>query len=306
MNIPKVNDYKFYFNVAYNAGSRVSVSKKVDYETRMNIIQKEGAKRFYKSLYNQLSAVIKHFPVVKELNPFYTELLNAVVGIDEYKKNLGAVNWARYMIKKLYYEFRRKKMKLNEFYGRSKSVMEQISEELKFLEKTRKKLIKFPSIKDLPTVLLAGYPNVGKTSLLSKLTTSEPEINSYPFTTKDINVGFLELKNRKIQIIDTPGVLERPVKSMNVIEKKAIIALKHLADIILFLYDTSTSSGYSVKEQEELHKNLKKFFPKAEIITVTNKSELDKSKETNFYISCKTGKGIDKLKNFLIKKLITS
>jgi len=280
------------------------VSRKIPFETRELIRRKESAKAFYNSLYSNIDSIIKHFPEVEKLSKFYEELVDVTIGIDSYKKNLGAINWAKFMVKKLYYLFLKRKIGLDELYGRSKSVLKQVSKNFEFLEKSRKQLSKFPSVKILPTVLLAGYPNVGKTSLLSELTESKPEINSYPFTTKDINVGMMKQDNYKIQVIDTPGLLERPFSGMNRIEKKAVTALKHLADIVLFIYDTSTTSGFAVKEQETLYKNVKTIFPEEKIYTITNKCELDKSKKTHFYVSCITGEGIKELKEFIIKKLL--
>ncbi len=304
MNIPVVNSYDFYFDTAFRASNKVVVSRNTPYELRQIIRQKESAKTFYKSLYNQLTAVISHFPNVEALSKFYIELIDTVVGVDKYKKTLGAVNWAKFMVKKLYYQFLKKKISLKNFFGRSKSVLKQVSKDLIFLDEVRKKFSKFPSVKSVPTVLLAGFPNVGKTSLLSKLTSSRPEVNSYPFTTKNINIGVFKSGNYKIQVVDTPGLLERPLSKRNVIEMKAIIALKHLADIVLFLFDSSGASGFTLKEQEGLFKEVKNIFPKTSIFTVTNKCELDKSKKTDFYVSCKTNEGVSELKEFIIKKLI--
>lgn len=305
MNIPKVQEYDFYYDNAYNNSQKFSLNLKgLDYEARKRIYTLETGKRFYESLYNQLDALINHFPNIKDLSKFYKELIDTTIGIDKYKKSLGAINWAKFMVKKLYFDFRKKKLKLKELLGRSKSVLKQVKSDFKFLENARKDMIKFPSIKKLPTVLLAGFPNVGKTSLLSKLTTSKPEINSYPFTTKNINVGIMKAGYSKIQIVDTPGLLERPFEERNVIEKKAIVALKHLADMVLFLFDTSNTSGFSVEEQEKLYKDVVELFPKRKIFTVTNKCELDKTKKTKFHISCKTSEGIKQLKEFIVKKLI--
>ncbi|MBN1923244.1 MAG: 50S ribosome-binding GTPase [Nanoarchaeota archaeon] len=306
MNIPVVNKYEFYFKTAYAASQKVNLPKTIPRELRQNIKDKESAKIFYSSLYNQLTAVITHFPKIEALSKFYTELVDTVVSIDDYKKSLGALNWARFMIKKLYYQFLKKKLSLKDYYGRANSVLKQVSKEFSFLETARKKFGKFPSVKNYPTVLLTGFPNVGKTSLLAKLTESRPEINSYPFTTKNINVGIMKIGNYKIQVIDTPGLLERPLEKRNVIEMKAIIALKYLADLILFIFDTSGASGFTVKQQEGLYNDIVSVFSKSKIFTVTNKSELDKSKKTDFHISCKTGEGISELKEFIRKKLLKS
>ncbi len=57
-----------------------------------------------------------------------------------------------------------------EFAGRAFSVMKQIRKELEFLEQARKILSEFPSIKsDMKKIAIAGFPNVGKSTLLAKI-----------------------------------------------------------------------------------------------------------------------------------------
>jgi nucleolar GTP-binding protein len=86
---------------------------------------------------------------------------------------------------------------------------------------------------------------VGKSSLLRCLSSAKPEIAQYPFTTKEIHVGHIEKTEKYItkrfQIIDTPGLLDRPLSKRNEIEKQAIAALTHLADLIVFVLDVSGS-----------------------------------------------------------------
>jgi nucleolar GTP-binding protein len=107
----------------------------------------------------------------------------------------------------------------------------------------------------------------------------------------------MKIDNQKIQIIDTPGLLERPLEKLNKIEMKAIIALKHLADLILFVFDPSESSGYKMTEQKKLHKKIKKLFPEKKMIIIDNKSDLTKKFRQGIKISCKTGEGINELKS---------
>ena len=109
-----------------------------------------------------------------------------------------------------------------EFIGRVSSVLKQIYPNMAFLGVARNKLKNMPTVKDLPSVVIAGYPNVGKSTLLRTLTTAEPEVNSYPFTTKGLNIGYTE---EGVQIIDTPGVLDRPIYERNDIELHAVVAI---------------------------------------------------------------------------------
>ncbi|MBZ4037900.1 50S ribosome-binding GTPase, partial [Flavobacterium sp. 17A] len=86
------------------------------------------------------------------------------------------------------------------------------------------------------TAVIAGFPNVGKSTILRQITTAEPKVADYPFTTTGIQIGHLERKWQKYQIIDTPGLLDRPIDDMNTIELNAMVALEHLADVILYIF----------------------------------------------------------------------
>ncbi len=55
---------------------------------------------------------------------------------------------------------------------------------------------------------LVGFPNAGKSTLLSRLTNATPKIGSYPFTTREPHLGVLGLEDREITIADIPGIIE--------------------------------------------------------------------------------------------------
>lgn len=124
----------------------------------------------------------------------------------------------------------------------------------------------------MTTVAIAGFPNVGKTTLLSKITSSTPEINSYAFTTKGLNLGYAKMKNLKIQFIDTPGTLNR-LNKMNSIEKQAHLAMKYVTDIIIYIFDLTES--YPLADQEKLFKRIKEY-DLPEIIYLSKTDLLDK------------------------------
>ena len=115
----------------------------------------------------------------------------------------------------------------------------------------------FPSVKEnLFTVAIVGFPNVGKSTLISALTDSNVEINSYSFTTKSLLIGYRKDGNEKIQFIDTPGTLDRDIKK-NIIEKQAELAMKYVADLLVYVFDPI--EYYSLEKQERLLKNVNKF-----------------------------------------------
>jgi nucleolar GTP-binding protein len=128
-----------------------------------------------------------------------------------------------------------------EYLGRLKSM-------LKKLDGTNEKLMEYgkyfraiPNPQKLFTIVLVGVPNTGKTTLLSEITTADPEINSYSFTTKTLNFGYFKKREEIIQVVDTPGLIHEEFKDMNFIEKQAVVALKTIANVIIFLYNQHQS-----------------------------------------------------------------
>ena len=157
----------------------------------------------------------------------------------------------------------------------------------------KKTLREIPTLTDDPTVVVAGYPNVGKSSFVSKVSTVKPEIASYPFTTKRIYVGYLELDGKRVQIIDTPGLLDRPLHKRNEIERKAILCLKHVADCILFIIDPTNN----VESQKSLLNEIKENFD-VPIVVAYSKSDLHEKRDLPSFSSV-TGEGLDEILKIL-------
>jgi len=199
------------------------------------------------------------------------------------------------------------KQKQKEIYGRVSSIVKQVDKNLMFLASAQKILRTFPDIEDIPTVVIAGYPNVGKSSLIRKLSAAKPEIAQYPFTTKQIYVGHMEkivrYETKQYQIIDTPGLLDRPLSERNKIEKQAIAALRHLADLIVFIFDPSGTSGYQMNDQILMLENIKNLFNDVPFIIVENKVDIKNTASANRKISCNTGEGIEELRSEILSIL---
>ena len=176
-----------------------------------------------------------------------------------------------------------------------------------FLSEAQKILRTFPDIEDIPTVVIAGYPNVGKSSLIRQLSAAKPEVAQYPFTTKQIIVGHLEktvhYEKKRYQIIDTPGLLDRPLSERNDIERQAIAALRHLADLIVFLFDPSETSGYPMAEQQQMLTHIQKLFNDIPFLIVENKVDITDTGSPYAKISCKTGQGIEGLRQEILSRL---
>jgi len=277
------------------------------YKKKKTIIARTDS--FSTIIIDNLEKYVKEFPSINNLPLFYQEIIDIKIDTDKLKKSLGAVDWARKTCQMIYSKqsksLKKSKnldflvKKQQEIQGRISSVLKQIDKELQNLAIAQNIMKEFPDLEDLPTVVIAGYPNVGKSSLLKCISKARPKIAQYPFTTKEIHVGHIERKEKYIlkrfQVIDTPGLLDRPLSKRNEIEKQAIAAITHLADIIVFMIDVSETCGYSLENQKHLLTQMKKMFKNSKIIVVENKGDIKKSKSKNIKISCESGEGINDL-----------
>lgn len=268
----------------------------------------------------QMKKIVTDFPSFLDLPPFYRDLVEAIEGIDKLRKSLGAVGGAIKVVEKIRREQLRKLKTIKnpteaaavrrQAYGRISSVLKKIDCHLILLKEASKKLAGLPDFYlNMPTIVIAGYPNVGKSTLLKALTGSAPKIAPYPFTTKGLQLGYFEHNHQRYQVIDTPGLLDRPLEKRNPIELQAILALKHLAKSIVFILDPSESCGYRLADQVNLLTNVRKSFPETKIFVVANKADL-LNKETKeelrkvhpdiLFLTATTGEGVEELKRKLI------
>lgn len=236
-------------------------------------------------VYTSLSGYVDGFPIINKENDFLPELMDIIVSIDKYKKALGAVNWCAKRTEKLRNDYLRDIRHTKDpniiismrrgFYGRLSSCINQISSDLLFLQDVKNKFRKLPMINpNIPTAVVAGFPNVGKSNLVTVMSTAKPEIAPYPFTTKGIIVGHIQDGLRMFQIIDTPGLLDREFNKRNAIEKQAVIALRYLTDIMVFVIDPSETCGFRRETQEKLLQNVIEGFPNVKIIVAESKSDI--------------------------------
>ena len=221
-------------------------------------------------------------------NKFYKELYKLLFTDINIKKLRERIKYIRKIIKQVYLEYKNdikltKDKKLieryrREFYGRISSILRRNWIIFKYYNIYLNRRRKIPNIKNSPTVVISGLPNVGKSTLLKNLTGSNVKIEPYLFTTKDLMLGYIKTPYFDIQVVDTPGILDRPIEEMNEIEKKSILALNYLANLIIYIFDLTETCGYSIKEQINLLKTIKKIFNK-EIILYFSKKDLFTEKE---------------------------
>lgn len=133
------------------------------------------------------------------------------------------------------------------------TVMRRQKDPLAYLEQVRQHISRLPAIDpNTRTLLICGYPNVGKSSFINKVTRADVDVQPYAFTTKSLFVGHLDYKYLRWQVIDTPGILDHPLEEMNTIEMQSITALAHLKSCVLYFMDLSEQCGYTVEAQVSL------------------------------------------------------
>ncbi|MDY6965290.1 MAG: GTPase [Halobacteriota archaeon] len=263
-------------------------------------------------LSDNLKNIVRKYPNLDELPEFYLELTDILVGIDPMKKSLSSIDWAGKKIRGI------SKRYLSDMgdqdpviirkraYGRMASIVGEVDTDLKFLNEARDKLKKIPTIVDLPTIVVIGYPNVGKSSFISVVSSGKPKIDSYPFTTKGISVGHFFLDKNRYQIIDTPGLFDRPLSKRNANELQAILALRHLSDVILFILDPTETCGYIMSEQMGLLSEVKREFD-LPILVVSNKIDLAQiDAGLDMSMSALTGENVSDVLSRLIEMIPTS
>ncbi|MBI4151795.1 50S ribosome-binding GTPase [Candidatus Woesearchaeota archaeon] len=265
--IPPVETEKTLLDYAFRKAREKGIEKNLKGNWLEIIRKKEGLKidSIKDMLVQRLEKTKATFPHPKQLPEFYVQLMKLTVDLDEYKKSLAAVEWAlgriRFFqaeyVKKIFRSTDHQKIKdlSRQFYGRIASVVKQINGNLRFLEESRKIFRTYPDVKEMFTVCIYGFPNVGKSTFLNKLTGTKAETAPYAFTTRSINAGYITVGEHKIQVLDVPGTLARGER-MNLIERQAELVLKKLADVIIFVFDLSGYSGYSIKKQEQLYRNI--------------------------------------------------
>lgn len=233
----------------------------------------------------KLGAILQDFPRIEDIHPFYGDLLNVLYDKDHYKLALGQINTARHMIdnvakdyvKLLKYGdslYRCKQLK-RAALGRMATIMKRQKDTLLYLEQVRQHLSRLPSIDpNTRTLLLCGYPNVGKSSFMNKLTRANVDVQPYAFTTKSLFVGHMDYKYLRWQVIDTPGILDHPLEQRNTIEMQSITAMAHIRACVLFFLDLSESCGYTIAQQVSLFNSLRPLFANKPLMLICNKIDL--------------------------------
>ena len=268
-----------------STASRAKTRKRQTREEKIATAEKERIVVLADNMVEKLVDIVNQFPWINDIHPFYIELCDLIGNIDRIRKILGRIDGISNQIREIE---RDQLIKLSqtdhpmemakirrEAGGRFVSLVKRAQGDVKFLIKTITKLKSIPDFNTAyPTIVVAGAPNVGKSSLVEAISSGSPEIGEYPFTTKQIIFGHRDFGFIKTQMVDTPGLLDRPFSERNLIERQSIASIRYIADIIVFMFDTSKDAAISPKEQLNLLEDISKEFGNTPIIRVLNKIDI--------------------------------
>lgn len=229
--------------------------------------------------------LISGFPNINDVHPFHRDLMDTLYEKNHYKVSLAAVSRAKTLIEQVSRDYVRllkfgqslyqcKQLK-RAALGRMATIVKKLKDPFVYLEQVRQHLGRLPSIDpNTRTLLICGYPNVGKSSFLKCITKADVEVQPYAFTTKSLYVGHFDYKYLRFQAIDTPGILDRPTEDMNNIEMQSIYAIAHLRSCVLYFMDLSEQCGFSIEAQVKLFHSIKPLFANKSVMVVMNKTDI--------------------------------
>ncbi len=170
-------------------------------------------------------------------------------------------------------------------------------------------------LKLLADVGLVGFPNAGKSTLLSVVSAAKPKIANYPFTTLEPNLGIVSYRdNRSFVMADIPGIIEGASEGKGL----GLRFLRHIERNSLLLFMVPADADNIAKEYDILYNELVTYNPdlaeKRRVLAITKSDMLDDELEEALkaelpegipyvFISSITNKGITQLKDLLWKEL---
>lgn len=170
-------------------------------------------------------------------------------------------------------------------------------------------------LKLLGDVGLVGFPNAGKSTLLSSLSSAKPKIADYPFTTMEPQLGIVEYRDgRSFVMADIPGIIEGAAEGKGL----GLRFLRHIERNAVLLFLVPADADDIAREYEILLKELREFNPDLEIknrVLAISKSDMldDELREEiektlpqgvpHLFISAVTGQGLSELKDILWREI---
>lgn len=281
----------------------------------------------------KFQAILDGFPKLADIHPFHKDLMNTLYDADHFRIALGQISTAKRLIETVNRDYVRllkygqslfqcKQLK-RAALGRMATICKRLKDPLVYLDQVRQHLGRLPSIDpNTRTLLICGYPNVGKSSFLKNISRADVDVQPYAFTTKSLFVGHFDYKLLRFQAIDSPGILDHPLEEMNTIEMQSITAIAHLRSAILYFMDLSEQCGYSVTHQIQLFRSIKPLFANKLVFVVINKIDITRPEDLDvetqeelqsilkegevemLQLSCTTAEGVMTVRNAVCDRLL--
>ncbi len=166
-------------------------------------------------------------------------------------------------------------------------------------------------LKLVADVALVGFPNVGKSSLIRKISNAKPEVADYPFTTLTPHLGYVEFRGRDFTVVDIPGIIEGASEGKGL----GFEFLRHIERALLLVFVLDLSDN-PVGQHRVLLDELGRYNPvllDRERVVVLNKMDVsgrdiakkvkDNFAEPVFLVSVLTGEGINTFLGWVVENL---
>ncbi|MBD5231786.1 MAG: GTPase ObgE [Bacteroidales bacterium] len=170
-------------------------------------------------------------------------------------------------------------------------------------------------LKLLADVGLVGFPNAGKSTLLSSISAARPKIADYPFTTMEPSLGIVDYRGGKSFVMaDIPGIIEGASEGKGL----GLRFLRHIERNAVLLFMVPADSSDIRKDYEVLLNELKEFNPeladKSRVLAISKSDMLDDELREalqaelpegvpTMFISAVTGQGLTELKDLLWREV---
>ena len=255
---------------------------------------------------------VDRWPSLNALSPFDQALIDASVGADDYRKNLGGIQWGAEQIRRIAGRIQSEMLRIREIagfhesrrsaYGRFASVLDQLEPQLEWLNKARDRLRELPSIDPAnPCIVVAGAPNVGKSALITALSSGEPEVAAYPFTTKRLHLGHFTHRRRNTRWSIRPVSLTAPTSKGMQLRCRQLPPWRMSEMLYYSLIDPSESGGTPLDEQLSLLEEVKGLISARRFILVRSKADIDApALPDSMSVSSIDGTGLEELQSAIV------
>jgi len=269
--LPNVSPGEQLIASAVKRASRVTPNRGLKEAARERSKGQKQLDALTAGLCTPLKGYVKGFPSPERLHPFERALLELTLSDKKYRTTIEQVDTLRKGLLGVGKGFSAQVTKTSGIKD-AEAVREQGFKEVEaFYRRSSRHVDDLKSIAQLlrrlpvaeletPTVALVGAPNVGKSSLVRVLSSGQPEVCNYPFTTKGIKMGHFFIDDERHIVTDTPGLLARDDIDRNKIEMLTIATLEHLPTCVIFVTDLSGLSGTSIDDQLKLREEIYKTF----------------------------------------------